>query len=180
MKGVVYTSLVGFKYGNKKAKSYKDLNDVFVEWVETTTEKLIESRNKAELDAGRELKRVLPSIEKQVFFRIHGRCYFLDYYYSPKRVAIEIDGGYHKGRKEIDKQRDKDFAEIGIATIRISDKDVLNGKLLEKIENGATKIKLSKSRKKKAKKEQKRNSMIEAAMKRVKEHERMKHNANWI
>lgn len=180
MKDIVYTSLIGFKYGKKKAKSYKDLNDVFVEWVKTTTEKLIEKRNKAELDAGRELKRVLPSIEKQVFFRIHGRCYFLDYYYPSKRIAIEIDGGYHKGRKEIDKQRDKDFAEIGIATIRISDKDVLNGKLLEKIENGTTKIKLSKSKKKKAKKEQKRDRMIDAAIKRVKEHEKMKHNANWI
>ena len=180
MKDIVYTSLIGFKYGKKKAKSYKDLNDVFVEWVKTTTEKLIESRNKGELDAGGERKRVFPSIEKQVFFRIHGRCYFLDYYYPNKRIAIEIDGGYHKGRKEIDKQRDKDFAEIGTATSRISDKDVLNCKLLEKIENGATKIKLSKSKKKKAKKEQKRNSMIEAAMKRVKEHERMKHNANWI
>lgn len=180
MKGVVYTSLVGFKYGNKKAKSYKDLNDVFVEWVETTTEKLIEKRNKAELDAGRELKRVLPSIEKQVFFRIHGRCYFLDYYYPKKRIAIEIDGGYHKGRKEIDKQRDKDFAEIGIATIRISDKDVLNGKLLDRIEQNESRIKLSKSKKKKVKKEQKRNRLIDAAMKRLKEHDKMKHNARWI
>ncbi len=107
MKDIVYTSLIGFKYGKKKAKSYKDLNDVFVEWVKTTTEKLIGSRNKAEIDAGRELKRVLPSIEKQVFFRIHGRCYFLDYYYPNKRIAIEIDGGYHKGRKEIDKQIQK-------------------------------------------------------------------------
>jgi len=163
MKTDVYTSLIGFKYGKKKAKSYKDLNDVFVEWVETTTEKLIEKCNKAELDAGHELKRVLPSIEKQVFFRIHGRCYFLDYYYPKKRIAIEIDGGYHKGRKEIDKQRDKDFAEIGIATIRISDKDVLNGKLLDRIEQNESRIKLSKSKKKKVKKEQKRNRLIDAS-----------------
>lgn len=26
MKDTVYTSLIGFKYGKKKAKSYKDLN----------------------------------------------------------------------------------------------------------------------------------------------------------
>lgn len=180
MKGKVYTSLDKFKYGSKTAKPYTELNKELVEWIEETTEELLKKRNKAELNAGAELQILIPNIEKQVFFRIHGRCYFLDYYYPAKRIAIEIDGGYHKERVKIDRQRDKDFSEIGIATIRISDKDVLNGNLLSVLEKKQNKININKSKKKKAKKEAKKNRLIDAAMKRLKEHDRMKHNARWI
>lgn len=180
MKRVVYTSLDNFKAKKWEVRSYKVLNNELAEWVEQTTLRLIETRNKAELDAGSELVRVLPNVEKQVFFRIHGRCYFLDYYYPKRRIAIEIDGGYHKGRKDVDAQRDKDFLEIGIRTIRISDKDVLKGKFIEKLTQKSQKIKVSRQKKKELKKERKRNGLIAAAMKRLRQHDRMKHNASWI
>lgn len=180
MKGIVYTSLDNFKLKHWEVKSYKTLNDELVAWVENTTRKLIENRNEAELNAGEELKRIIPSLEKQVFFRIHGRCYFLDYYYPKQKIAIEIDGGYHKGRKEIDKQRDKDFSEIGIKTIRIKDKDVLNGNLIEKLTQRVNKIKVSKKKKKEIKKKRYEDLLIKQAMERVKQHDKMKNSAKWI
>lgn len=180
MKGIVYTSLDGFRLKHWTVQSYKTLNDELVEWIENTTRKLVESRNEAELSAGDELKRIIPSIKKQVFFRIHGRCYFLDYYYPRKKVAIEVDGGYHKERKEIDAQRDKDFAEIGIRTIRIKDKDVLDGKFVEKLTQKSTKIKVSRTKEKEIKKKRYENKLIKDAMKRLEQHEKMKHKARWI
>lgn len=180
MKGIVYTSLDNFKLKRWDVRSYKLLNEDLVEWIEETTIKLLESRNEAELSAGDELKKIIPSIEKQIFFRIHGRCYFLDYYYPQKKIAIEIDGGYHKERKEIDAQRDKDFAEIGIRTIRIKDKDVLNGDFIAKLTQRVSKIKVSKKKKKEIKKKRFENKLIKEAMQRVKQHDKMKHNAKWI
>lgn len=180
MKGIVYTSLDGFKLKHWNVLSYKELNAELIGWIEETTKVLIENRNEAELSAGDELKRIIPSIEKQVFFRIHGRCYFLDYYYPKQKIAIEIDGGYHKGRKNIDEQRDKDFAEIGIRTVRIKDKDVLNGNFVEKLTQRVNKIKVSKKKKKEIKKKRYENKMIKEAMERVKQHDKMKHNARWI
>jgi very-short-patch-repair endonuclease len=176
MKSVIYTSLENFKLKGRIVESYKVLSDDMAEWVEQNTLRLMESRNKAELDAGRELERILHSVEKHVFFMINGRCYFLDYYYPEKRVAIEIDGGYHKERKEIDAQRDKDFLKIGVKTIRVKDHDVLDGKLLEKL---LQKTKL-RNKMPSLKKVQKRSKLIDSAMKRLRQHDRMKHNASWI
>lgn len=46
-------------------------------------------------------------------------------------LAIEIDGSSHNEKKEHDRRRDADFRSIGIRTIRIKNKDVTNGKLID-------------------------------------------------
>ena len=69
---------------------------------------------------------------RQAYFRIRGRSYFLDFFFPLRMIAVEIDGSSHYGRKEYDRRRDADFRSIGIRTIRIKNKDVMNGKLFEK------------------------------------------------
>lgn len=127
----IYTSLDGFKSKYNIVKSYTDLGEEFVEWINNNTEKLLNNRNSAELIAERELKEYIKDVEKQVFFKICNHSYFLDYYIPSHRLAIEIDGGYHKLRKTDDKLRDSLFREIGIRTIRIKSKDVLKGNFIK-------------------------------------------------
>lgn len=125
MKKVVYTSLDNFKLKHQEVKSYTELDNSTVEWVEENSIHLLISRNKAELQAGEELKRYVSDVQEQVYFRIEGHSYFLDYYLPKYKIAIEIDGSFHKIRKAEDTERDRMFWGIGIRTIRIPAKDVL-------------------------------------------------------
>ena len=52
--------------------------------------------------------------------------YILDFYCHKAMLAIEIDGDFHKNRKEYDNYRDKFIAGIGITTLRFSAKEVFN------------------------------------------------------
>lgn len=133
MKGIVYTTLDGFTLKRWKVKSYTKLDDDLVEWVNENSIKLLISRNKAELLAGEELKKYVNEVHEQVYFRIDNHSYFLDYYLPKYRLAIEIDGDYHKIRRIEDKERDKMFNEIGIRTIRIKSKDVLRGDFIKSL-----------------------------------------------
>lgn len=128
---IVYTSLDNFKLKNWIVESYTVLNEDFVEWVNENSIKLLINRNKAEMLAGEELKKHFNEVHEQVFFRLRGRSYFLDYYLPKLKIAVEIDGKYHKFRKLEDIQRDSDFREIGIKTIRISAKDALRPTFLK-------------------------------------------------
>ena len=130
MKKVVYTSLDNFKLKHQDVKSYSELEDSMVEWIEENSIHLLISRNKAELKAGEELKKYISDVQEQVYFRIEGRSYFLDYYLPKYKIAIEIDGSFHKIRKTEDKERDKLFRGIGIRTIRIPAKEVLRGNFI--------------------------------------------------
>lgn len=177
-KKTIYTSLDCFSIKGWNVESYTKLN--ISDWIEHTTKKLLSDRNKAELDAGNELQKAFSNVEKQVFFMIHGRCYFLDYYLPQKRVAIEIDGNYHNKRKSIDKQRDSDFLEIGIRTIRISDKDVLSGKLTQKLSILTPKTTIKKNKRKTSIKDKSIAKSLSQATKRLKQHDKMKNKARWI
>lgn len=46
-------------------------------------------------------------------------------------MAIEIDGGYHKKCREYDNERDRLFNSIGVRTIRINSKAVLEGNFIK-------------------------------------------------
>lgn len=70
---------------------------------------------------------------RQAYFMIRGRSYFLDFFFPCRMLAVEIDGSVHRFRKEHDRRRDADFRSIGIRTIRIKNKDVMNGKLLDRL-----------------------------------------------
>lgn len=69
--------------------------------------------------------------KRQVYFMIRGRSYFLDFFFPKRMLAVEIDGSVHKYNKEHDRRRDADFRSIGIRTVRIKNKDVMQGKLYE-------------------------------------------------
>lgn len=130
MKKVVYTSLDNFKLKHQEVKSYSELDGSMVEWIEENSIHLLISRNKAELKAGEELKKYISDVQEQVYFKIEGRSYFLDYYLPKYKIAIEIDGSFHKIRKTEDKERDELFCGIGIRTIRIPAKEVLRGNFI--------------------------------------------------
>lgn len=129
----IYTSLEGYKAKNRKTESYLELGDEFVEWINEKTVDLFAKRTASEILAGKELKIFTSDVQEQVYFRINGRSYFLDYFLPKYNLAIEIDGCYHRFRRFEDKQRDNDFSKIGIRTIRITSKEVLKGHFLESL-----------------------------------------------
>jgi very-short-patch-repair endonuclease len=46
--------------------------------------------------------------------------YRLDFYCAAARLAVEVDGGSHRGRAERDAHRDAHFRDLGIETLRVS------------------------------------------------------------
>ena len=172
----VYTSLQGFKLKNRQVKGCNELNDELVEWITEKSATLLTRKNTAELLAGKELMRLYGEVHQQVYFRIFGRSYFLDYYLPKEKIAVEIDGSYHKDRKMEDKQRDSDFLTIGIRTIRIKSSVVLSGKFTDCFLSAVSSLK----KKAKKKHRKKKPSELKEAMKRLHEHDQMKHHATWI
>ena len=55
------------------------------------------------------------------------RFYIIDFFDSKKRIAFEIDGGYHETRIKEDAERTKALNAIGITVIRFSNEDVKLG-----------------------------------------------------
>lgn len=164
----------------REVKSYTSLNNDFVEWIDENTIKLLHQRNESELKAGEELKRLYEEVHEQVYFMINGRSYFLDYYLPKAKIAIEIDGGYHKSRRTDDKVRDTDFKEIGIRTIRIKDCDVTSGLFLRTFHEKVAVKRKTNHRKKKETKKQKESKLLSSARLRLRQHDKMKHLASWI
>lgn len=184
MDKVVYTSIDDFKLKKWEVRSYKELNESFAEWIEETTLKLIQKRSLSELKALDDLKSLFPIVYEQPYFMLRGRSYFLDFYLPAYKIAIEIDGDYHKERKLEDKRRDSDFREIGIRTMRIRAKDVYSNNFKTVL---VSKLKAEKSKKpKKAKsskgnnKSEKESHIIRSAWKRLREHDSNKHKAKWV
>ncbi len=52
--------------------------------------------------------------------------FILDFYCSKLNLAIEIDGSSHNKKKGYDESRDKFLRQIGIETIRFTNKEILN------------------------------------------------------
>jgi len=50
--------------------------------------------------------------------------YFLDFYFTDKKLVLEIDGNQHKYRKEHDDLRDERLLDVGIKTYRIKWKSI--------------------------------------------------------
>lgn len=138
MKSIVYTSLETFRLKHQEVRHYTELDEDFVDWVNETSIKLLIGRNKAEFLAGQILKQYVSEVHEQVFFRIAGRSYFLDYYLPQYKIAIEIDGSYHKIRKIEDRERDINFRNIGVRTIRIKSMEVLRGNFINALKEQLT------------------------------------------
>lgn len=103
-------------------------------WVEVRMYELRESANIYE----RRLAEYL--LEKKVRF-VHQApfvfywktIYFADFFLPDKRLVIEVDGSYHDGvhQSQKDKQREQDFKDNGIRTVRIPNEVARNKEKLE-------------------------------------------------
>lgn len=82
----------------------------------------------------RGLRRVFTAAEFSRFIRQHfvvarGHPYWLDMYDPVTRTDVELDGGEHHAageRREYDIRRDADLATLGIATVRLSYRSVMD------------------------------------------------------
>lgn len=121
----VYTSLDGFtSKKNVIVRSYKELSQSSVNWIEQRTLEMIKNPTNSERLYADYLSRNGIKYERQVFFCINRHFFFLDFYLPQQKLAIEIDGGYHEKRKKYDSERDKLFLSIGIKTKRIKNQEV--------------------------------------------------------
>lgn len=48
-----------------------------------------------------------------------------DFWHEAAKLAVEVDGGYHKRTKGRDRRRDQRFRTAGIVTIRVLNREVL-------------------------------------------------------
>lgn len=140
-KRIIYTSLDGLKIAEAEVRSMFCLSEKSVDWITETAINLLEKRTPSELKAKEGLLSLFPDTQEQVYFRIKGSSFFLDFFIPERNVAVEIDGSSHRHRKSEDKERDLLFGEIGIKTIRISASRVMNGYLEEDFFEGLKKSK---------------------------------------
>ena len=123
----VYTTIDNLKLNKEvQVKSYKELNESFVEWINKRSIELIKGRTFAEIKFAQIMKDQTNEIIEQAFFKIDEKSYFLDFFMPDRNIAFEINGGVHanKEQEKHDWDRDIDFKKIGITTIRLSNRDV--------------------------------------------------------
>lgn len=102
-------------------------------WVLTTRKRLLAHPTAPERETALLLALFDDPPVRQAYFQIRGRSYFLDFFFRERMLAVEVDGSSHQARKEHDRRRDADFRSIGIRTIRIKNKDVMDGHLIERL-----------------------------------------------
>lgn len=98
-------------------------------WVRNTQRELLRSATLPESVSSKMLMELKEKPLRQAYFQIRGRSYFTDFFFPTLLLVVEIDGSAHKYKKSHDRRRDADFRSIGIRTIRIKNKDVMNGRL---------------------------------------------------
>lgn len=113
---------------------YEALSEEHREWILENAIRMMEHPTEAEIAFEQTLVRCGIEYEKQTFFRINGKDYFLDFYLPNSKIAIEIDGSVHRKQKAYDKFRDKEFARIGIKTVRIHNSKAYLSDILHSIE----------------------------------------------
>ncbi len=66
--------------------------------------------------------------KKQLGFRFSRQVpidrYYLDFYCAEARLAVEVDGEQHHNRLELDAERDRRLAELGVETLRLRSLDL--------------------------------------------------------
>lgn len=65
----------------------------------------------------------------QMPFIINKNIYFADFYLPKFRCIVEVDGVSHRGREGHDGDRDEDFKDAGIRTVRIKNSEITPEKL---------------------------------------------------
>lgn len=123
----VYTTVENLKLNKDvQVKSYKELNESFVEWIDKRSIELIKGKTFAEIKFAQIMKDQPNEIIEQAFFKIGEKSYFLDFFMPDRNIAFEINGGVHanKEQEKHDWDRDIYFNKIGITTIRLSNRYV--------------------------------------------------------
>lgn len=129
----IYTSVRGLELPQIEVKDVRDLPPYKREWVRATMQRLMRNTVLPERVAAKMAARLETKPIRQAFFMIRKRCYFLDFFLPQYMVAVEIDGSVHRLKKDHDRRRDADFRSIGIRTIRIRNRDVMEGRFYEKL-----------------------------------------------
>jgi very-short-patch-repair endonuclease len=52
--------------------------------------------------------------------------FIVDFYCAALKVAVEVDGPVHEGRRDYDVWRDESLRQLGVATVRLRNDDVLD------------------------------------------------------
>ncbi len=86
---------------NAQVQPYESLSEEHREWILENAIRMIEHPTEAELAFEQTLVRCGVEYEKQTFFRINGKDYFLDFYLPNSKIAIEIDGSIHRTQKNL-------------------------------------------------------------------------------
>ncbi len=94
-----------------------------------TREKLVLARNLRQTMTPQE-KILWHALRKDALGALHFRRqqvvagYVVDFYCASAKLAVEIDGDSHLGTVDYDKIRDRALSEMGIRTLRVSNKEV--------------------------------------------------------
>lgn len=91
--------------------------------------KLKENPTKSEIVAKKLIKKANIPFMEQIPFKY----YILDFIITNRLLIVEIDGGYHKNRREKDKQRDIFCNKMGLKVLRIKNENV--NSIIRKIKN---------------------------------------------
>ena len=77
----------------------------------------------------------LRHVIKQFPIKVKGNRYFLDLYIRSRKIAIEVDGGYHntEEQKTKDFERDMNLRRKGINTLRITNEETLDREKLDSL-----------------------------------------------
>lgn len=91
------------------------------DWIETTMLKLRSSANMYEIDFAAYLMSKNIKFIHQAPFILSGKIYFADFYLPDKHAIIEIDGNYHNGISQYEKDRFRDecFNGYKLKVVRI-------------------------------------------------------------
>lgn len=124
----VYTSLEGLYLERANVVSIKELGAFSVEWVTETGIRRIKERTPAKIRAKEEIEGLFSEVEEQVYFKIKEKSFFVDIYIQDLNVAVMVDKEEWCGNKG--NRRDEIFNDIGVRTVRVSEKRVMDGHLI--------------------------------------------------
>lgn len=102
-------------------------------WIETTMYELRGKANKYEQKlADYLIGKKIKFIHQAPFVFQPKRIYFVDFYLPDARLVVEVDGIYHQGNIQFEKDRERDgnFRSIGIRVMRIHNEEISDNKKL--------------------------------------------------
>lgn len=149
--GDMYVKLISKCNGGKKhkkraftTKPVKNDNDID-HWIDRTRRALIKNSTPSEKKLYKKLCNSFEGdIDRQCPFVIDGKIYFADIVLSGKKIAIEVDGGYHSTPEQTKKDgvRDADFGSMGYSVIRCTNDQVQDDIYVSNLIDRLSKIKI--------------------------------------